>query len=154
MKKNILTKTLAVATTALAVGSVFFAISAKAEENYVTKYTCSNIDNSTLNVFQSDEASSKKAMVHLTVNGELKVYEAIYEQLPKPPFAMHAFEYQLFEKETKVGTVKVTTQKKFGRGGGFCGRAGCDFPPPATIPVFSTYASIQLGEYEDSFDCQ
>lgn len=147
MKKNIFTKT-------LAVGALFFAISAQAEENYVTKYTCSNIDNSMLNVFHiMDDTSSKKAVVHLTVKGELKVYDAVYEELPKAIFVTKGYEYQLFQGENKVGTLKVKTQQNVGRGGGFCGRAGCDFPPPATIPVYSTYAAIQLGEYEDSFDC-
>jgi len=40
MKNNNFTKTLAVVMTAFVVGGVLFAISAKAEENYVKKYSC------------------------------------------------------------------------------------------------------------------
>ncbi len=147
MKKNIFTKTLAVV-------ALFFAVSAQAEENYVSKYTCGNIDNSVLYIFQADDTTLKKAIVHLTVKGELKIYEATYELALKTPFTLESYEYQLFEKENKVGTVKVATQKKIGRAGGFCGRAGCDLPTSPLIPIYSTYASIQLGDYEDSFDCE
>lgn len=147
MEKNIFTKTLAVA-------ALFFAVSAKAGDNYV-KYSCNNIESSKLNVFHSfDDVQSKKAVVHLTVNGELKVYDAIYEPLPKAIFVTEGYEYQLLEGENKIGSLKVKTQQLVGRGGGNCGRAGCDFQPPSKlIPVFTTYAAIQIGDYEDSFDC-
>lgn len=148
MEKNNFTKTLAVA-------ALFFAISAKAEENYVTKYTCTNIDGATLVVFHDLQTKeSQKAIVHLqnSATGGLKVFSAVYE-LSKLGFSVVAgYDYKIYDGKNEVGSVKVKTQQKVGRGGGFCGRAGCDFPS-AVIPVFSTYASVQLGDYEDSFDC-
>lgn len=148
MKKNIFTKT-------LAVGALFFAISAQAEENYVTKYSCTNFDGSTLTVFHDVQTKeSKKAIVHLqnSTTGGLKVYATVYEPLKLGLGETEAYEYKIYEGQNEVGLIKVKTQQKVGRGGGFCGRAACDIGSPL-VPVYSTYASLKFGEYEDSFNC-
>lgn len=156
MKKNIFTKTLAVATTAFAVGAVFFAIGAKAEENdvhYVQKYYCTNEGFHNLIVYHDPNAAENKAFVYLQTNprGGQSVYSAVYEKTSSG-FTNEKYVYKLFKDKVEVGTLKVTTQEQVGRGGGFCGRAGCDLPSPV-IPVYSTYAALVIGEYEDSFDC-
>lgn len=156
MKKNIFTKTLAVATTALAVGGVFFAISAKAEENYVhyvQEYYCTNESFYKLAIYHDPNAVDNKAFVNLQTNprGGESVYSAVYEKT-NGGISTKNYVYKLFKDNVEVGTLKVTTQQNFGRGGGFCGRAGCDFPKPV-VPVYTTYAALKLGEYEDSFVC-
>lgn len=149
MKKSLLTKTVALTTATLAVGVLFFTVSAKAEENYVNKYSCSNDELHALDIdHEINEAGTKKALVHLNTNTRAgsKTYTAVYEKV------LNTETYKLFDGEVEVGLVKVTTQQKIGRGGGFCGRAGCDFPSPI-VPVYLTYAALKIGEYEDSFDC-
>jgi len=148
MKKNIFTKTLAVV-------ALFFTVGAQAEDIYVNKYTCESEEYS-LQVSQTvNPKEDIKANIILTnkSTGEVKNFSALNPVHENNfPFG-ETFEYSLYDGTSFPGTLKVSKQQKMGRGGGLCGRAGCDINPPATIPVFSIYAALKLGEYEDSFVC-
>ena len=148
MKKNIFTK-------ALAVGALFFVISAQAEDIYVNKYTCLSEEYS-LQVSQTiNQKEDIKAKIILTnkATGEVKNFSAlnpVHED--NLPFS-ESYKYLLYDGVAFPGTLEISKQQHFGGGrGGFCGRAGCDFPKPV-VPVYSVYAALKLGEYEDSFVC-
>jgi hypothetical protein len=140
MKKVFLTAT-------LAVGILFSAISAQAEENFVDKFHCSNDQGQSL-VVAGISGGGPKALITLKNSAGEKIFQgAEVEGEPDPFFS--TWSYLLSDDSGLAGILEMSSHISQGRGGVFCGRAGCNTPSSQIVK-----ALLKQGDNETSFDCQ